>query len=521
MASHARKALTLVLIALCFSAGLSAQTKDRMTITVTNYQMAPTDPNGEMLKYYSDKFKATFKIINIDGQDPQKYHELLNIKLASGEIPDFLYLFDASTLGNYVKQGVITSITEAQFRKGAPRLAKVLDTYAPGYLKMGMVNGKLYGIPVVSPTNIFHIPLVYRLDWMKKVGVTKVPETLAEFESLMYKFANNPNLNGDGKKTYGLSKDGLTAVFGAFGLVPFDDSDYWVLEKGKIVNSSVSPAAKQALALVAKWYKDGVLDPEFITGENQGGYWALSHAFIKGRIGFSSHANYYHWLPTGAFQQFDAATGKKVPNEPGANAKEIKAANPVAEWTYGPPLKGPSGTQGIKSWNRLENFITFGKLTEKTPGKIDKILEILDANASDDPVERITLKFGAQDKYWKMLEPETETWAFIPPYDKDTSYWSRIGGELSIEIPTTPKASREQWAFQNKFDKNGIESLIQVGLPMGQKYETELKKIRDSAYISIITGAKPLSAFDDFVKAWAAAGGDKVQAEAEAYYKNN
>lgn len=524
MVSFSKNVLTLAALAafgLAAGAGLTAQASDRMTITVTNYQMAPTDPNGELLKFLGDKFKANFKVINIDGQDSQKYHELLNIKLASGEIPDFMYLFDASTLGNYVKQGVISPITEAQFRKGAPRLAKVLDTYAPGYLNMGKVNGKLYGIPVVSPTNIFHIPLVYRLDWMKKVGVTKTPETLAEFEALMYKFANTPNLNGDGKKTYGLSRDGLTAVFGAFGLVPFDDSDYWVLEDGKIINSSVSPAAKQALALMAKWYKDGVLDPEFITGENQGGYWALSHSFIKGRIGFSSHANYYHWLPAGAYQQFDAATGSKVPNDPGANAKEIKAANPSAEWVFGQPFKGPTGKQGIKSWNRLMNFIAIGKLAEKTPGKIDKILQILDTSASDNLAERLSLKYGFEGTHWKLLDPTTETWVPVPPFDKDTSYWSRIGGELSIETPVTPKADREQWAFNNNFNKNGIESLIQVGLPMALKYDSELKKIRDSAYISIIAGSKPISAFDDFVKAWKAAGGDKVQAEAEAYYKAN
>ena len=47
------------------------------------------------------------------------------------------------------------------------------------------------------------------------------------------------------------------------------------------------PKAKEALALLNRLYKDGVLDPEFITGENQGGYWALSHAFINQRIGLS------------------------------------------------------------------------------------------------------------------------------------------------------------------------------------------------------------------------------------------
>ena len=47
------------------------------------------------------------------------------------------------------------------------------------------------------------------------------------------------------------------------------------------------PEMKEALERIAKWYQDGVIDPEFVTGENQGGYWALSHSFINGRIGVS------------------------------------------------------------------------------------------------------------------------------------------------------------------------------------------------------------------------------------------
>jgi putative aldouronate transport system substrate-binding protein len=518
MRSILRHACTLAL-GLAVVAGATAQSADKPVITVANFQMAPTDPNGEMLKYFGDKYGATFKVVNIDNK---RYHELLNIKLASGEIPDFLYLYDASTLGNYVKQGVVSPIDEGKFRKLAPNLAKVLDTYAPGYLDMGKVNGKLYGIPVVNAYNMFHSPLVYRADWMKKVGVTKTPETLAEFEALMYKFANTPNLNGDGKKTYGLSADGLTAVFGAFGLAPFDkDTDYWILDKGKITNSSIAPDAKQALELIAKWYKDGVLDPEFITGENTGGYWALSHSFIKGRIGFSTRANFYHWLPAGSFMLTDAS-GKKVPSEPGANAKEIKAANPNAEWTFGQPLKGPTGKQGIKNWNRLMNFVTIGRLAEKTPGKVDKILQVMDASADPDFVVRNSMKYGTVDKYWKVIDADTETFVFVPPYDTtDTSYWSRIGAMMSLEVPTPPKDTRAQWAFAHNYDKNGIESLIQVGLPQALKYQTELRKIRDSAYISIMTGAKPVSTFDDFVKTWKAAGGDKVLAEADEYYKKN
>jgi len=521
MRATARKAAWIAAILACAAGAAFGQAK--MQITLANYQIEPTDPNGESLVSYGAKFGVQFVPVNIDNN---KYHEILNLKLAAGEIPDFFYLKEADKLGNYVKQGVCARIPMDLLQKHAPNMLKVLAENAPGYLDMGKVKGALYGIPAVNATNAFHSPLVYRTDWMKKVGVSKLPTTLAEFESLMYKFAKN-DPDGNGKNdTYGLSQDGLNAVFGSFGLVPFDHNskgaagtDYWVLKDGKVINASIHPDVKRALELMAKWYKDGVIDPEFITGENQGGYWALSHAFIKGRIGFSTRANFYHWAMPGVYDDIDAS-GKRIPCQPGAIGKEIVAADPTMTIGFGQPLKGPTGKQGIKKYNMLMNFYCFGKQIEKDPAKMAKILAFMEENADPDFVVRNTIKNGAKDKYWELLDAPTETYRFIPPYDKDTGYVSRIGATLlRAELPFPLKAPREQWAYSLSYNKLGIDNLIQVGLPVATKYKVDLMKLRDETYISIITGAKPLSYFDEYVKAYLAAGGQAAQEDANAYYE--
>jgi putative aldouronate transport system substrate-binding protein len=436
------------------------------------------------------------------------------------------YLKQADTLNNYVRQGVVAKIPLDMIQKYAPNVYKVLSEQAPGYLEMGKVKGAQYGIPAVNVPNMYHIPLVYRSDWMKKVGVTQTPTTLEEFESLMYKFAKN-DPDGNGKNdTYGLSQDGLNAVFGAFGLVPFDHNskgaagtDYWLISEGKVVNASIHPDVKKALALMAKWYKDGVIDPEFITGENQGGYWALSHAFIKGRIGFTTRGNYYHYAMPGVYMNVDE-NGKKVACDPGATAKEIIAADPKMTITFGQSLKGPTGKQGIKSYNLLMNFYCFGKQLEKDPAKMAKVLQLMNESANPDFVARKSIENGPKDKYWKLLDADTETTMFIPPYDKDTGYNSRIGAQLVYFVfPFPTKAPREQWAASLGYDKLGITNLIQVGLPVATKYKTDLMKMRDEAYIQIITGAKPVDYFDDFVKSYLSAGGSAAQKDAQAYYE--
>lgn len=513
----------VVAVALTLVAGSAwSQAAPRMKITVANYQIEPTDPNGEMLKYYGDKFGVDFEIINIANE---KYHEIINLKMAAGEIPDLFYLKDASTLGTYVKQGVTAKLPMDLLAKNAPELVNVINTYAPGYMDFGRVNGAQYGIPAVNPTNVFHIPLVYRADWMKKVGVTKMPATLDEFETLMYKFAKE-DPDGNGKNdTYGLSQDGFNAVFGAFGLVPFDHNskgaagtDYWNVVNGKVVNDAINPDVKKALELLSKWYKDGVIDPEFITGENQGGYWAISHAFVKGRIGFTTRGNYYHWAMPGVYKNIDE-NGKKTPCDPGAVAKEFVAAQPKGELVLGQPLKGPTGVQAIKKFNPLMNFFCVSKKVEKDAAKMAKIFQVLNESASPDYVTRQTVSRGFVNKYWKILDLDTQTYQFIPPYDKDTGYVSRIGAVLWITMPFPPMEPREQWAYSMGYDKLGIDNLIQVGLPMAVKYKVDLMKLRDETYIAIVTGAKPLSYFDEYVKSYLAMGGAQAQDEANAYYK--
>ncbi|WP_187355179.1 hypothetical protein ['Paenibacillus yunnanensis' Narsing Rao et al. 2020] len=58
------------------------------------------------------------------------------------------------------------------------------------------IGGRIYGIPVVNPTNVYHVPVVYRQDWLDKLGLA-LPDTLADFEKVIYAFADgDPDGNG-------------------------------------------------------------------------------------------------------------------------------------------------------------------------------------------------------------------------------------------------------------------------------------------------------------------------------------
>ena len=82
---------------------------------------------------------------------------------------------------------------------------------------------------------------------------------------------------------------------------------------------------KEALTYLRKWYKDGVIDPEFVTGENKGGYKHLSHAFINGKIGMTSMGNYYHWVQDGDYEDWHVEHDGKVVKSPVQAAFNVKS----------------------------------------------------------------------------------------------------------------------------------------------------------------------------------------------------
>ena len=62
---------------------------------------------------------------------------------------------------------------------------------------------------------------------------------------------------------------------------------------------------------------------------------------------------------------------------------------------------------------------------------------------------------------------------------------------------------------------------VQNKLPSQGDYKAELDKMASEVFTDIITGAKPIEAFDEFVVQWYANGGQILTDEANALYNPN
>ncbi|MCZ8518946.1 MULTISPECIES: extracellular solute-binding protein [Paenibacillus] len=482
----------------------------RYTISWTMHLNEAVPGDAEMIRYLEDKFHVDLDIWNLENNN---YEALLNLRLAQGEIPDLFRIRQPQDLLKYRNQHVLAEIPEGMLAAQAPNLTRLIQANAPGYMEYGQIEGSQYGIPVVNPMNRYRVPVVYREDWLHTLGL-QPPATLEEFEKVIYAFTrNDPDRNGK-NDTYGLSSEGMNVIFGAFGQMVFTEQLYFAEKDHRLVIGALEPEMKEALRYLQKWYKDGVIDPEFVTGENKGGYKHLSHAFIQGRIGMTSMGNYYHWIQAGDYQVFNEL-GEEVPVEASFNALELSRKNSEARIVFGPPVTGPGGKSGSKAYDMLMSYTAIGAHAAKEPGKLAKILEILDyVSANPDLEEHMKMKYGVQGKHWAWAGNAKEDVVILPPFDKQVNYTNRIGANIGMAVPGTPADRRDKWAATLGLDEHGVYNALKVAFPSLIQNSPELIKLRNKAYISIITGDMPLDYFDVFVEEFMKAGGGQVVKEA-------
>lgn len=470
----------------------------------------PNPDKADMVSFVEEKFDVDLVMETVSNTDA------LAVRFASGDIPDVFALYGSYNMEKYQKQNLLAQIPEDMLKEHAPTL---LDIYEKDYtgtipvMDYCKIDGKIYALPSIEYSANFHIPIVYRGDWLAKLGIDKLPETLEEFEAAAYKIANNdPDGNGV-KDTYGISTSAMNAIYGAFGYqVGYDQSsisDTWRAENGKLVFGPVQPKMKEALTILRKWYADGVLDPEYITGENTGGNVNISNAFLNGTIGITCQGNYSYYRPS-----FGEGTTA------GPARTEMMKLNPeMAEnIQIGLPPEGPYGDRGMFQWNMYNGSTGFGKQLDEDPDKLAKILDIVEFGVSDYD-NWCTMHYGIKGTHWEE-SPIDGT-----PVMKDGYEINTIGAGATFLVTIPPRYRRQaisegfrKWTEENRLDEYGITNDLLITLPSEQKYTVELKKLQEEAYFQIITGLKPVDYFDEFVEKWYASGGNVLEKEANEWY---
>ena len=516
-----KKTLSLIL-ALALMLGLvgslsfsSAEEKEyKYSYTVTPYDTGTpyNDPSttDEDLSLYTaifDKYDIYLDFVFVEDKATQ-----FPLLAASGELPDAIY--NGAWSQAFLEQGIIGTWDEEWYRGVSPKISAYVDEYAPEAWALTKMGDEMYMLPGVNAQYMYPDVIAWNMTWLKALGYEEIPEDLEEVEKIFYDIAKK-DPDGNGKDdTYALSAEGMRALYGAFGF----QRGIWVEdgETGDVVFGDVMPKAKDALTYLAKWYADGVLDPEFVTGENEGGYKYTTHAFIKGRIGMTNMGRWYHWsqLPE---------VGYYV-----VNTKEVQALENPFEVGFSKPIKGPYGDQKILCRGGADSRFNFNiDLVEDTE-KFTYLLQFIDEIACDQ--EAYTWQwFGIEGEDFDYVEYGDLRVPTRYPIDADdtrTPVHQLMANAFNFNVshPDLQKfATQLGFTFVDQLEGEwyrevSLVDAVKESLPSAVDYKTECDKILAEGYIAIITGEKDIDYFDEMVDAWYKAGGEILTKEANEIY---
>jgi len=368
-------------------------------------------------------------------------------------------------------------------------------------------DGRFYGFPMApAETNGENI-LWVRKDWLDKVKLS-YPKTLEELEAVGKAFIKE-----------GLSKYGVWInknlvrwgscdwVFGAYGTIP----QLWRRgSDGKLSYSSLEPAQKDALAHLARWYKEGFLDPEYLAAAD------MNKDVAGNRFGLTCGAWWWSVHPMRA----------------------SKVIDPTANWVPGHTPTGPGGKRGHQADPLIDVFTCFRKGVD--PVKVEAFL--------------VGLNFFYEIEDIEVTGHGANILSFLG-YDYDIEGDKLVLGKFPTEVdgpgfcdfqsnryPEIDKKAYLMAAANSKLDQATLNPLQQLyaqdpqfvlaaeALTLafdGRQYRSitdyywpipvdslelyqTLTSLEAEAYAKIITGKEPVSYFDTFVQEWRKQGGDKL-----------
>ncbi|MEK5641561.1 hypothetical protein BK138_10415 [Paenibacillus rhizosphaerae] len=485
--------------------------EEKMKLTFWNLDDATTT-NSPIVEKLKQEYNIDIDFIS-SSRDAMK--EKLNLMIASNEIPDWWKEPNFPDYDKLIEQGVATEIPQNLIEQYMPKYVAWLKRYlGDDPFKYVRREDKIYGLPVIWDIGIDGIQLAFRSDWMKKVGIAKTPETLEEMETALTKFRND-DPDGNGKKdTYGItaSADNVEAmfssVFGAFDAYP----NIFRQKDGKIVRGEIEPGAKEALTVLNRWYKNELIDPEFVVNKGSN----VEDKVLADKIGA---IEFYWWsfLPGNAFLGGEQWYDKLKKKHPEFNFETVGG------------VKGPNGSYGISQYNpAYASGIMFGKQLAQDQNKLIKYMQVFEATEFD-PAKYELMNFGVEGQHWKKSDKGTIE--FIPPYDDEkVRKKAGIGG---FSLPGSFNDYNFQTAYTSDQDLRNlaqdtrakgtqvIDILSPFNKPVYNDYQDKLKQFTLTTYIDFITGRKSLDEFDKFVAEWKKMGGDKVLEEAQKIYDEN
>lgn len=187
--------------------------------------------------------------------------EAYNLMVASGNLADVISYADGNELENLGRSGGLIDL-KPLIEQYAPNIMAAFEKYPQMKKDATALDGTIYFIPYFPTLNFSQFYWI-RADWLEKLGL-EVPTTVDELHDVLYAFrTQDPNGNGlkDEIPLYDRRGDRSSDEY----LQLWNSSTEFSMKDGKIVYDPLEEDFTVAVKEFAKWYAEGIVDPEFFT----------------------------------------------------------------------------------------------------------------------------------------------------------------------------------------------------------------------------------------------------------------
>ncbi|MDU0203927.1 extracellular solute-binding protein [Paenibacillus sp. MAH-36] len=444
--------------------------KEPVTLSIVAKDLMGDDPGVQKLvKGIEEGMKAEGKNIKLKVVPVQSgtYSEKLGLLLQSGNIPDLIY-FQGGDYQFAVTQKILEDLT--------PFIDKSTNVKA----SMNVYNQeRMKNYPYLlwlSPPNSA-VPVV-RQDWFDKTASGK--DLLANPTSdNYYTFFKDLKEKSGAKYAYTVAGtlDELDVMFGqSFGL-----TSTWIKgDDGKYTYGKTTQFEKDKLLFYAKLYKDGLLDPEFLTKK-----WDTKEkAFYDGQAA----------IMAGTQGKVIDIYNNKSTSQNGAAAKVMTLPPAKGKAQGYTPVDISKESRGFAIAKTSKNKEMAFAVLEYMAGQKGQMLDKL--GVEGDEYQIVNNKIKLTDKFASWFPHFVESTVNFKPdkeFDPATPYFSEPASK-----------SLQMFASMSTKDNSFV-----IPAELAAKWDAASAKYKEFA-ADLVTGKKSAADFDKFVQEWNAAGGKEM-----------
>ncbi|MHA6531400.1 extracellular solute-binding protein [Paenibacillus sp. BAC0078] len=443
--------------------------------------------------------KLTGTKIHFEWVPNASYADKFNITLASGKLPDIIYVGDvkASSFVNAAKSGAFWEV--GPYLKDYPNLSQA----NPVILSNSAIEGKNYGI--YRGRALGRNGMVFRKDWLEKLGL-ETPQTVDEFYNMLKAFKEQ-DPDGNGKDdTYGMVLVKWSGQWASgFDTIKlwFGTPNKWGIRDGKLVPEHEYPEYLEALKFMKKLYDEKLINSDFAVMDSS----KWNDPVVNNKAGVIVDV-----VDNGARldDKIHAALQKEGTDEPDRHYVDVSGG-----------VKGADGKLHTLPTSGFSGMLAIPKSSVKTEEELKQVLTFLDRLNEEDL--QTMLGYGLQDIHYTLkdgyIERSSDTALLESEVEGLNQMLPFIPEDRAKQVKQTPlrvKQLEVQKANEATIVVNPAEALISA---VYTQKGAQLDNVINDARIKFIVGQIDEEGLKSAFEVWRKTGGDELVNEMNELYE--